>query len=1003
MGRGVLTMDPATLRRGLIFAVLFGAAIGATAWFARGDATRPHAGGGEAGPQGGVVRPESVARVTDKLSVGESTEGTLAHDAIKVIDGRPRRYRAWTMSWARSQPRKGPDPEVGVQDVEMPRLVLYPEPEHANAQAVKEGAPGTTRVSAKSGAIEYQKDIRTAARLAGDVLIQRFDPGGAELQLMTPALECSLEGSGAKERRRAQSSEHVVLDGGRVHIEGDGLDADMSGNDCRATILARVSGRFDAPPGRMTGTGEVPDAEPLPTFVTCEGAAEIVALDPKSRGGDRRWKATFHDRVHVAQGDDTLDCDLLEIEFRTTPRSSPEGRLPGDLVVATGHVRIRGRTDVRDFDITCDKATRTPAGNLGYEVETVVFEGSPIMNVRGRLSSARKPAAKDSPAAKQRGRIEIRCDGPATMQTRRAGAQATAPIRANVVFEKDVVVRQWDDEEVAEPTSDLRAPKATLYGMRGADGTFQPDTLTAEGGVDIKRPGIVSRSGAATWTRVPQLGIDRYMLAGEPHVIWDGIRTLHAFGSARATKESKIVLDAADTVRVDLYDERQATAGEPPRPYATISAGPRAVVAQYADGEELSRCTADEIEATIAPGRQLEQVRASGGAHLWCNDPDGSQGDVYGSRIVLDQLVLPPGAPKDAPKPARLTAIGAEGSPAVALVREKDGSVHDLRSDLLRYDQNGETVAALGHVIATLNARDGGERPSKTPQVVEGPVRVTAAEAVVYLVLESAKSSARELRKITATGGVSIDGRTHRVSGTEGVYDAISGVAEIKGTPARIVRTAESERYTSFVNADLIRAYFDVSGDEAKRGDLVRAVCPDGGLIVRYVDPPAEDGKPLPGTTPRRMQVQSRGPIETSRTEATATGDVRADMWSLAPSGDWTVPGPKIWCERARLTYDAEAEGTAKDRLKTFEASGHGDKPVLVEADHYRCRADRVEMDVAKSKIRLSKGEGPDVIVTDVKTGERVLYETATYGYVTKEWTDVRGMRAVQPIPPEKR
>ena len=1002
MGSGLLTMDPATIRRGAIFAVLFGAAVGATAWFARDNAVQPAPDGGEAG-QGGAVRPESVARVTDKLSVGESTEGTLAHDAIKVIDGRPRRYRAWTMSWARSQPRKGPDPEVGLQDVEMPRLVLYPEPEHADAQVVKEGAPGTTRVSAKSGTIEYQKDVRTAARLAGDVLVQRFDPGGSELRLATQALDCSLEGSGAKERRRAQSSEHVVLDGGRVHIEGDGLDADMSGNDCRATILSRVSGRFEAPPGAMTGPGAVPDAEPQPVLVTCEGAAEIVALDAKARGGDRRWKATFHDRVRVAQGDDTLECDLLEVEFRTTPRGSPEGRLPGDTVVATGHVRIRGRTDVRDFDIACDKATRTPAGNLGYEVETVVFEGSPIMNVRGRLASARKPAGKDTDAAKQRGRIEIRCDGPATMQTRRAGAQPTMPIRGNVVFEKNVVVRQWDDEEAAEPTGDLRAPKATLYGMRGDDGSFQPDTLTAEGGVDIRRPGITSRSGAATWTRVPQLAIDRYMLVGEPHVIWDGIRPLNAFGPASASKDSKLVLDAADTVKVDLYDERQAAAGEPPRPYATLAAGPRAVVAQYADGEELSRCTADEVEATIAPGRQLEQVRATGGAHLWGKGRDGSQRDVYGTRIIFDQLVLPPGAPKDAPKPARLTALGAEGSPAVALVREKDGSVHDLRSDLLRYDQNGETVAALGHVVATLNARDTGEKSSKTPKVAEGPVRVTAAEAVVHLAPQSAKSSARELRKVTATGGVSIDGRTHRVSGNEGTYDAVSGVAEIKGTPARIVRMAESERYTSFVNADLIRAFFDVSGDAATRGDLVRAVCPDGGLIVRYVDPPAPDGKPVPGTTPRRMQVQSRGPIETTRTEATATGDVRADMWSLAQSGDWTVPGPRIWCERARLTFDADADGTVKDRLRTFEASGKGDKPVLVEADEYRGRADRVDMDVAKSKIRLSKGGGPDVLVTNVTTGQRLLYETATYNYVTKEWTDTLGMRAIEPQAPEKR
>src|SRR5262245_55518117 len=214
---------------------------------------------------------------------------------------------------------------------------------------------------------------------------------------------------------------------------------------------------------------------------------------------------------------------------------------------------------------------------------------------------------KDGAAPKRRALIEIRSDGPATMQTRRAGDAPTAPIRSNVAFEKNVVVRQWDDETAAEATGELRAPKATLYGMRRDDGKFEPDTLTAEGGVDIKRPGVTSHSGAATWTRVPQIGIDRYLLAGEPHVVWDGVRPL------RASKESKLVVDAADTVRVDVYDERPAAAGVPPRPFATVSAGPRVVMSQWADGEELTRCTADEVEATIAPDRQLQQVRASGG------------------------------------------------------------------------------------------------------------------------------------------------------------------------------------------------------------------------------------------------------------------------------------------------------------------------------------------------------------------------------------------------------
>ena len=258
------------------------------------------------------------------------------------------------------------------------------------------------------------------------------------------------------------------------------------------------------------------------------------------------------------------------------------------------------------------------------------------------------------------------------MTTRRAGTAAAA--RTNVVFEKNVVAKQWDDEKLEAPTGEMRAPRATLDGTRLEDGPFQPDTLRAEGGVDIARPGLHVALRDRRVVPVADVGIDRYLLAGSPKVVYAGVKPLPTFGRPKAVSDSRLVLEAADSVKIDVYEERPPAPNAPPRPSMTLAAGPRVVLVQTADGEEVSRATADQLDATIAQGGRLEQVRASGGAHVWGVGADGRQRDVYGTRIVLDELKLPPGAPKDAPHPAQVTALGDESAPAVAIVREKDGA-----------------------------------------------------------------------------------------------------------------------------------------------------------------------------------------------------------------------------------------------------------------------------------------------------------------------------------------
>src|SRR6185503_9458954 len=193
------------------------------------------------------------------------------------------------------------------------------------------------------------------------------------------------------------------------------------------------------------------DAKAQPTDVTCSGACELVSLGTAARGQDRRWKATFHDDVHVVQGADSLDCDLLEIEFKMGETKADDG-LPAQHVVATGHVRVKGATETRTYDVVCGKATHRREGVVGKELDIVVFEGAPVMNMYGPLAMTTATGKEPKKKPDGRGRMEIRCDGEATMTTRKAGTLATSPHRTNVVFEKNVVVRQWDDEKAAATT-----------------------------------------------------------------------------------------------------------------------------------------------------------------------------------------------------------------------------------------------------------------------------------------------------------------------------------------------------------------------------------------------------------------------------------------------------------------------------------------------------------------------------------------------------------------------
>jgi lipopolysaccharide export system protein LptA len=1006
-------MNADLLRRATVFALLFGGALGFLAWRAGGFRAKSDADETQAPDV--AAKPEASAAIGPGLGVGASEDGVVSRDGTTSIDGVPVRYRAWTVSWSRSTPKKSADPAVGVQDLVQPRLVLFPAPQSTKAAPLKPGDPSTTTVAAKTAVLTFEKDVRTEARLAGDVAVDRIDPVRGDFHLRTESLVCTMETNGDLDKRHAQTAAPVVIDGGRAHVSGTGLDADLSGDAVVATILHEVKGRFDAAAGSMSMVGGRTDGKSLPTDVTCSGACEIASVGAAKRGVDRRWKATFHDNVHVVQGADSLDCDLLEVEFKMGETKSAEG-FPAQHVVATGRVRVKGATESRTFDVTCGKATHRREGVVGKEKDVVVFEDAPVMNTYGPLAMA-ATAAGATKKSEGRGRMEIRCDGAATMTTQRPGNLPTSPHRTNVVFLKNVVVTQWDDEKTADATGELRAQKATLYGTRLPTGAFQPDTLTAENegpqggpGVDLKRLDFSSHSGAATWTRRADADVETYMLVDHPVVHYAGVRALHPFGKPTTSSASRVDVESADNVTVEVYAERPPVAGQPPRPFATIVAGPRVVVTQTEDGREVGRVTCDdEMRATIAAGKQLEHVEANRNARFVGVADDGQTREVTGAKIIVDRLVLPPGAPKDAPHPAQVVALGDEATKtqAVAVVVEPNGDRDEVRADSLRYAQDGAVVFANGHVLTTIDEKSRAAKPdSGAPKVVQGPVRITAAEARVDLAPDASKTpGGRKLLKVDAGGGVVVDGTIDRIEGRQLTYDAVTGIAEVRGEQqtAHVVYSAENTRYPSLLFADVIRAYFDVSDDPAKKGGLMRVECPNGGRIIRYLDAPdAATGKPAAGSTPRRIMIQSNGPMESTRTEASARDEVIARVHSLEPSGEWTKEVATFYGQRVRMTFDPDAPGRARDRLRTLDALGDDQRQVRVETPEFAGRADRVELDGPAGTIKLSTSSGPDVYVRQLSTGRQMMYDSVVYHYETHEWSDeVRG-REVESAPAPK-
>jgi hypothetical protein len=133
-----------------------------------------------------------------------------------------------------------------------------------------------------------------------------------------------------------------------------------------------------------------------------------------------------------------------------------------------------------------------------------------------------------------------------------------------------------------------------------------------------------------------------------------------------------------------------------------------------------------------------------------------------------------------------------------------------------------------------------------------------------------------------------------------------------------------------------------------------------------------------------------------TRTEATAVDDVRAGVYELGRSRDWNDNVALVHCDKARVTFDADAGGEAKDRLRTLDARGSGGRQVDVQTPQFHGRADHVAVDFVKHTLHLETTGDKDVYVRDLASGRQWLYDSAVFDYVTKEWSDAVRPREIE-------
>ncbi len=975
----------AGLRRVAIFGVVFGGIMAVVIWSAGGVTS------GYEGPRvTPVARPDdtgSVLPMRGGFSVGDGSGVHVTRDGTEVVDGQPLPYRAFEARWARQKPRPGSSSEQRRLHAEQFALLLFhlrPTPTEPRPRAIE--GPDTTRIDAREAELSIREGEEFRADLVGDVTVTRHAVDG-DLTLRSERLFVDAE------TRQASTEEHVVVEGRGAHIEGTGLDADL--DTPRALLKRDVTGTFLTRPGELAGEGGVPGAAPVPATITCSGSAEVHGVGKSQK----RWRVEFRENVTVVQGDRTLRCGRLEIEFRLA--SGTRDGLEILRSVADGNVLAEGlREDgASTYSIRAVSAETTRDAKGGNDV---TFLGGTQAIFEGVLSTSGT------------GRVEVTCAGPAVFHTDGAASRPDRPVRSHATFRDGVVAKQWN-AKTGDLETEIAAPVVSLLGARdaAAGGRLVPEALTATGSdaerVHLKRLALRAQSGNVTWTVHPEQGIERLILTGTPTASFDDTGGMNLTGVARDDQPARLLLTASNEINATYYRPEDLA---PEQPLALVSATGGVVVRRIVGERESYRMSAQTTDVRVAQDRRPSSLRAHGDVLVTGRGerPGDRHVTLRGDRLSASRMG---DATADPTTSTNVVVVGEPRRPASARLEEaridgRPARVHELRAVELRYQDGGTQLIARRGARAVINR----SADATEGDALSGEISILASEIRATLRESDGSATPRrtdDLLGIAASGGVTLESRRTVVTGADLTYDHVGGRAVVTGRPARALLRATNPvmsdpalsdpglapdanvSYDSFVHSDRIEVEL-APAREGQRREVKRITC-QGGRIIRYLfdDPTPETPRPLP----ERLRIDAEGPIELKPSGGRASGNVQM-RWESLDAGHRWVQDAQLTCERVSLTFDPKATGRLQDRVTYAIAEGSARRNVVLTSSRgLRATSDRVEVRGSWLLLRSRSSNLVHVVENDPEKGRAREFDCTQgdWNYRTREWREFRRFR----------
>jgi len=979
-------MRAASLRRAAVFLILAGGGMAAIHWVAGGFVAETPTSTG-AGPEDDLDAEEGAHRVRS-AGVGSGRGGHYAVIEPVQVDGREVLYTRWEARWTVAHPRESDDPENPDIDAEGVSMRFSPPPTAERPEVTAGAGPGVLEIDADRAHIEKRGSAgRMRTELSGDVFVTRHDLA-EESGAFTLATEALTIQQIDDEHQSFESAEHVVMRQPGAAIEGDG----MSGNtrDGFFELLENVKGRLE------TATGTV--------RLSCQGTGRLELLD--SREGvaaeqRRRRRFVFRDHARIEDGKNVITCtESLWVEVPKVAAAKDATRGPlaniaafeaiGDFVLAGESRRGPYRITANEARHHQERVERTRKWEIR---DVLVLEGAPQMEFVGAIGRDRPGPNADRPT-----RTIIACRGPATLTSRpRHEVEFAGVRRFDLVFVDQVVMRQID-VETGEQIALLEAPKVTLFGNQYGDGTFEPEHLTAEDGAHVVHGAFDARSRVVTWMENHETGGRRVILGGNPQVTFTGKSDLNPFGGSGRGEPGTLLLTARGDIDIHLAPEAVADSDPGAAGSLTVKASRDVHVRKVVGETEPYHLQADELEAVFDQDRRLRVASAYGHARMVgrAEDQSGRRGEASGAKIIVRSAA---GA-RHAEDLSSALILGSYERKATAIVHDEGGRVHRIRAQSIRYQEGGSVVLAKGTAQAPAEAAL--SLPAQLVQSLTATDPVPRGSALKIFAQElraelrgsdaEAGDSRPQLLRLVATDQVLMQTTKEEVSGERVEYDAVQGVADAQGRPARVTITENTARrkraklpaLQSFVLSDHIRAV--LSTDAGGRPELIRASC-NGGRIQRYMLPTKEGD----GRLAKRVRVESAGPITVDRRQASVREDVAVIYESELPGGAWERAA-KVLCNELDMTFQ-EQSGTAKakdglqNRIAGMVAVGSAELRIRLITERIDATADRMETLGDGVLIHLTADPGRFVEVHDKTEGYRWRCDPGcSVDYETYEW-----------------